>query len=95
MSAEAGEQTQQAVIGYRDAMTYVRQAPMMGFFEYSETLLSALHFMITKYQPANWPGRYRAGGIYVSSRDPLEPAYTGPGADEVPEVKSGRHSPLA
>ncbi|XVV09945.1 Fic family protein [Actinoplanes sp. CA-131856] len=26
MSAEAGEQTQQAVIGYRDAMTYVRAA---------------------------------------------------------------------
>ena len=27
MSAEAGEATQQAVVGYRDAMTYVQQAP--------------------------------------------------------------------
>jgi Fic family protein len=84
MSAEAGEETQQAVMGYRDAMTYVQQIPMMGFFDYSETLLSALHFMITRYQPAKWPGRYRAAGIYVSSGDPLEPAYTGPDADAVP-----------
>ncbi|MEV6635932.1 Fic family protein [Actinoplanes sp. NPDC051470] len=84
MSTEAGEETQQAVIGYRDAMTYVRQTPAMGFFDYSETLLSALHFMITKYQPSKWPGRYRAGGIYVSGGDPLEPAYTGPDAEVVP-----------
>jgi Fic family protein len=86
MSAEANEETQQAVIGYRDAMTYVQQTPLMGFFDYSETLLSALHFMITKYQPAKWPGRYRTGGIYVTSSDPLEPAYTGPEADAVPSL---------
>src|SRR5690349_8004215 len=65
MSAEAGEQTQQAVIGYRDAMTYVQQTPLLPYFDYSETLLSTLHFMITKYQPAKWPGRYRTGGIFV------------------------------
>jgi len=86
MSAEAGEATQQAVIGYRDAMTYVLQTPLMEFFDYSETLLSALHFMITKYQPAKWPGRYRSGGIFVTSADPLEPAYTGPDADRVPRL---------
>lgn len=86
MSAEASEDTQQAVIGYRDAMTYVQQTPAMEFFEYSETLLSALHFMITKYQPAKWPGRYRTGGIFVTSADPLEPAYTGPEAEQVPRL---------
>jgi Fic family protein len=86
MSVEAGEQTQQAVIGYRDAMTYVQQTPEIGFFDWSETLLSALHFMITKYQPAKWPGRYRAGGIYVTGDDPLEPSYTGPDADAVPAL---------
>src|SRR3954466_5638438 len=84
MSASAGEETQQAVIGYRDAMTYVQQTPHLDYFDYSETLLSTLHFMITKYQPAKWPGRYRTGGIYVTSADPLEPAYTGPAADPVP-----------
>lgn len=84
MSAESGEETRQAVVGYRDAMTYLRQTPLMGYFEYSETLLSAVHFMITKYQPAKWPGRYRAGGIFVLGADPLEPVYTGPDADRVP-----------
>jgi Fic family protein len=84
MSAEASEETQQAVVGYRDAMTYVQQTPHMEFFDYSETLLSSLHFMITKYQPARWPGRYRAGAIYVASADPLEPVYTGPDPELVP-----------
>jgi Fic family protein len=86
MSAGASEETQQAVIGYRDAMTYVQQTPLMEFFNYSETLLSTLHFMITKYQPAKWPGRYRSGGIFVTSADPLEPAYTGPEAELVPRL---------
>ncbi|WP_229073263.1 Fic family protein [Actinoplanes sp. DH11] len=84
MSAAAGDETQQAVIGYRDAMTFVQQTPLMEFFEHSETTLSALHFMITKYQPAKWPGRYRTGAIFVSSADPLEPMYTGPDAERVP-----------
>lgn len=83
MSAETSEETRQAVAGYRDAMTYVQQTPLMDFFEYSETLLSTLHFMITRYQPAKWPGRYRTGGILVTSADPLEPAYTGPDAELV------------
>lgn len=84
MSGAVGDETQQAVIGYRDAMTYVQQTPLMDFFEHSETALSLLHFMITRYQPAKWPGRYRAGGIFVSSADPLDPMYTGPDADLVP-----------
>jgi Fic family protein len=86
MSAEASDETQQAVIGYRDAMTYVQQTPLMEFFDYSETLLSTLHFMITKYQPAKWPGRYRTGDIFVTSADPLEPVYTGPEAELVPRL---------
>jgi Fic family protein len=84
MSAETSDETRQAVVGYRDAMTYVQQTPLMDFFEYSETLLSTVHFMITKYQPAKWPGRYRTGGIFVTSADPLEPVYTGPDAEQVP-----------
>ena len=86
LSAGASEETQQAVIGYRDAMTYVQQTPLMEYFDHSETLLSALHFMITKYQPAKWPGRYRTGGIFVTSADPLEPTYTGPEPDLVPQL---------
>ncbi len=84
MSADVSENTQLAIIGYRDAMTWIQQTPMMQNFSYGEMTLSLLHFVITKYQLAKWPGRYRAGGIYVTSADPLEPAYTGPDADVVP-----------
>jgi Fic family protein len=84
MSSDATEETRQAVAGYRDALSYVQQTPLLDFFEYSEMLLSTLHFMITRYQPAKWPGRYRAGGIFVTSADRFEPAYTGPDADRVP-----------
>lgn len=84
MSAEVDPQTQLAILGYRDAMTYVQQAPQMPFFTYGEMLLSALHFMIQKYDMSKWPGRYRPGGIFVTSSDPLRPAYTGPDPDAVP-----------
>lgn len=84
MSAEVDPQTQLAILGYRDAMTYVQQTPQMPFFTYGEMLLSALHFMIQKYDMSKWPGRYRPGGIFVTSSDPLEPAYTGPDPDLVP-----------
>jgi Fic family protein len=86
MSAEVDPRTQAAILGYRDALTYVQQTPQMPFFRYDEMLLSALHFMIQKYDMTKWPGRYRPGGIYVTSNDPLEPAYTGPDADLVPAL---------
>ncbi|GAA1645559.1 Fic family protein [Catellatospora bangladeshensis] len=84
LSADVDEGTQQAILGYRDAMTFVQQTPQMANFSYGEMLLAALHFMIVKYNPGKWPGRYRVGGIYVTGSDPLEPAYTGPDADRVP-----------
>ncbi|GHJ45443.1 cell division protein Fic [Catellatospora sp. TT07R-123] len=86
LSADVDEQTQLAILGYRDAMTFVQQTPLMANFSYGEMLLASLHFMILKYNLPKWPGRYRAGGIYVTSNDPLEPAYTGPDADVVPEL---------
>lgn len=84
MSSEVDARTQAAILGYRDALTYVQQTPQMPFFRYDEMLLSALHFMIQKYEMSKWPGRYRAGGIFVTSSDPLRPAYTGPDPDFVP-----------
>ncbi|MDI1465638.1 Fic family protein [Catellatospora sp. KI3] len=84
LSAEVDAQTQAAILGYRDAMTFVQQTPLMANFSHGEMLLSSLHFMILKYNMPKWPGRYRAGGIYVTGSDPLEPAYIGPDADQVP-----------
>ncbi|WP_166386388.1 Fic family protein [Catellatospora methionotrophica] len=86
MSVDVTDETQLAIRGYRDALTYVQQVPHIADFEYHRTLLSALHFMITKYNMSKWPGRYRAGGIFVTGSDPLRPVYTGPDPELVPEL---------
>lgn len=84
MSANVDDTTRLAVTGYRDALTWVQQSAEMTTFRYEEMLLSALHFMIQKYDLRKWPGRYRVGAIYVTSEDPLRPAYTGPDPELVP-----------
>jgi Fic family protein len=86
MSANMDDKTALAVAGYRDALTWVQQSAEMENFSYHEMLLSALHFMIQKYELAKWPGRYRKGGIWVTGRDPLVPAYTGPDPELVPNL---------
>jgi Fic family protein len=88
MSATVDNTTRLAVTGYRDALTWVQQSAEMTTFRYEEMLLSALHFMIQKYDLGNWPGRYRAGAIYVTGEDPFRPAYTGPDAELVPGLMS-------
>ncbi|WP_027343550.1 Fic family protein [Hamadaea tsunoensis] len=82
--ASVPEESREAVTGYRDALTWVMQTPDMGFFVHSEMVLSALHFMMTRFWKDKSPGRYRRKGIVVTGSDPLVPAYIGPDADEVP-----------
>jgi Fic family protein len=84
VSANVPEESKQAVLGYRDALTWVLHAPEMDFFEYSETLFSVLHFMMTRTEKNKSPGRYRRSGILVTGEDPLVPAYVSPDADQVP-----------
>lgn len=78
------EESKQAVLGYRDALTWVMHTSEMDFFEYGETALSALHFMMTRAEKSKSPGRYRRRRIIVTGSDPLTPAYVGPDADQVP-----------
>ncbi|MFC0531915.1 Fic family protein [Phytohabitans kaempferiae] len=79
------DETRDALLGYRDALSWVLQTPKMGFFTHHELALSALHFMMLRTRPQKWPGRYRSGGIIVTDgEDPMTPAYTGPDAEDVP-----------
>jgi Fic family protein len=82
--AAVPDESREAVAGYRDALTWVLQMPRMNFFSHGEMVLSALHFMMMRFWPARWPGRYRTKGILVTGTDPLVPAFVAPGADEVP-----------
>src|SRR2546430_265794 len=84
--ATVPEGSREAVAGYRDALTWVLQMPAMDFFSYSEMVLSALHFMMMRFWPGRWPGRYRSEGILVTGTDPLVPSFVGPGPDEVPAL---------
>jgi Fic family protein len=84
---DADTDTQLALTGYRDAMTYVLQVaqdpvpPTIG-----EGLLKALHFMMIKHEPQKSPGRWRPGTIYVRNDATGEIAYESPGHELVPAL---------
>jgi hypothetical protein len=50
-----------AVVGYQRAMTYVVSLADDRHFGFSPDLIRSLHFMMTEYELAAWPGRWRAG----------------------------------
>jgi Fic family protein len=74
----------EAVIGYRNAMTYVLQLAADEDWDYDESLLRSLHFMMQSYDLSKRPGRWRKGEIFVYSLDTQQTVYTGPDPDDVP-----------
>lgn len=85
----AEEETQQALAGYRDAMTYVLQIADDQSLEVDEGLLKSLHFMMLKYDLKKNPGRWRPGPIFVHREATDEIVYEGPPSEEVPNLISG------
>src|SRR5215218_2552392 len=83
----AEEETQQALTGYRDAMTYVLQIADDSL-EIDEGLLKSLHFMMLKYDLKKNPGRWRPGPIFVHREATDEIVYEGPASAEVPGLIS-------
>jgi Fic family protein len=82
---DANEETQLALTGYRDAMTYVLQIAGDKALEIDEGLLKSLHFMMIKHDLRKNPGQWRPGDIHVLDEDG-EPIYEGPSNDEVPRL---------
>lgn len=83
---DADEDTRLALAGYRDAMTFVLQLASDEDFEYSESLLKGLHFMMTKHDLKNRPGQWRAGSINVRNDQTEEIVYEGPTIEVVPSL---------
>jgi Fic family protein len=81
----ANEETQLALAGYRDAMTYVLQIAGDSTLEVDEGLLKSLHFMMIKHDLPKNPGQWRPGSIYVQ-KEGGETVYEGPPSDEVPTL---------
>jgi Fic family protein len=86
LGAEA--ETQLALAGYRDAMTYVLQIADDNSLEVDEGLLKSLHFMMIKYDLKKNPGRWRPGPIFVHRETTDEIVYEGPPSTEVPSLIS-------
>jgi len=84
----ADEETQLALSGYRDAMTYVLQIADDATLDIDEGLLKSLHFMMLKYDLSKNPGRWRPGAVYVREGESGEIVHEGAPADAVPELIS-------
>lgn len=80
------EETYRALIGYRNALTYVLQTHDDPYFELNAQVIKSLHFMMMSYDLTKMPGQWRPGSIAVM-RDPGgEQVYEGPDASLVPSL---------
>jgi Fic family protein len=83
---DTGDETRQAISGYRDAMTYVLQlAANPPVPALDESLVKSLHFMMTKYDLSTNPGRWRPGAVWVENRDGRT-VYQAPDRSEVEQL---------
>jgi|GEM_PF-97612 len=83
---DADTETQLALEGYRNAMTYVLQVVQEPSRAATEDFIKSLHFMMTNYDLKNRPGRWRAGAIYVQREETGEIVHEGADLDLVPTL---------
>jgi len=83
---DAEDEAWMAVVGYRNAMTYVLQLADDAHFVYDENLIRGLHYMMLSYALDKSPGRWRPGSVFVVDEATHEVAYTGPDALDVPDL---------
>jgi Fic family protein len=75
-----------AVLGYRDAMTFVLELAKEPNFVLSVDMVKALHFLMQQYDLSKWPGRWRPDQVFVYDEDKEETVYVGPDAEQVPAL---------
>lgn len=83
---DASRDTWAAILGYRNAMTYVLQLADDKHFGYSADLIRSLHYTMTHHDLARHPGRWRPGPIFVRNEGTGERVYEGPDVELVPEL---------
>lgn len=77
-------QTEEALLGYRDAMTYVLRIADDQMMNVDEGVLKSLHFMMLKHDLGKNPGRWRPGAIHVRREATGEIVYEGPDPELIP-----------
>ena len=80
------EETYRALIGYRNAMTYVLQTHDDPYFELNAQVIKSLHFMMLSYDLTKLPGQWRPGSIVVVHEPEGRTVYEGPDAELVPNL---------
>jgi len=82
-------ETEEALVGYRDAMTYVLQIADDERMTVDEGLLKGLHFMMLKQNLDKNPGKWRPGTIFVRREATGDIVYEGPDHELVPDLIQG------
>lgn len=80
------EETTKALIGYRNAMTYVLQVCDDPHFEFHAQVIKSLHFMMMNYDLTKLPGQWRHATVWVVHEPSGETVYEGPEGELVPEL---------
>ena len=83
---DADQRTILEVTGYRNAMTYIQELADDDHFNFDQSLVRGLHFILLGHDLTKSPGRYRKADIYVLDEDEDEIVYEGPDSDDVPAL---------
>jgi Fic family protein len=78
------EETYRALMGYRNALTYILQTHDDPYFEMNAQVIKSLHFMMLSYDLTKMPGQWRPGSIMVIREPAGETVYQGPDAEQAP-----------
>jgi Fic family protein len=77
------DETTLALLGYRDALTYIMQAARDPYFDLNKQFLKSLHFMMLSHDTRKNPGQYRPGSIRVVDDKTRETVYEAPAVEHV------------
>ena len=80
------EETYKALMGYRNALTYVLQMHGDPYFELNSQVIKSLHFMMLSYDLTKMPGQWRPGQVFIVREPGGETVYEGPDAAIVPAL---------
>jgi len=80
------EETYRALMGYRNALTYVLQMHDDPYFDLNAQVIKSLHFMMLSYDLTKLPGQWRPGQVFVVREPNGETVYEGPDAASVPTL---------
>jgi len=83
---DAKTEAWRALVGYREALTYIINLAGDPYFEYHQQLIRSLHFMMLNYAMPKHPGQWRPGSISVIQDGTGQVMYQAPDVEMVPSL---------